>query len=160
MPSQSPYVKIETEMPQISRSLPAKPKPPASIILASVFISLCSVALVAFAVALFLASLKVPNNPVYATRIQTRGFIFLVGIIIIGACILLKGVHQLLTQRRPKILFVCLGVPLAFGCIGETVDLFGTASHASDAIGAGILLLFAIPIVLLLLPSSRQWVAR
>jgi hypothetical protein len=48
---------------------------------------------------------------------------------------------------------------LIFGCIGEAVDLFGTATASSDLIGAGILVLVALPLALLTLPRSRVWLA-
>ena len=136
-----------------------KNKPPRSIRITSGFIILCAVALVVFDIALILASLKVSNNPVYATGTRTKGFICIAFLILLGALLLVMGVRSLLEKGRPTVLFVILGISLAFGTIGEVVDLFGTASGASNLIGACILLLFAIPISLLLLPSSRKWYA-
>jgi hypothetical protein len=42
-----------------------------------------------------------------------------------------------------------LGILLVVGTVGETIDLVGTASSASDAVGLGILFLAAVPIALL-----------
>jgi hypothetical protein len=140
--------------PQIAAN---RGKPPATIWIASGFIILCVIALIVFDVALVLASLNVANNPVYATRTQTKGFVFLAGFILFGAWLLARGVIALLKKGQPSTLFIILGIPLILGSIGEVADLLGTASGASNLIGGGILLLFAIPMILLRLPSSKKW---
>ena len=74
-----------------------------------------------------------------------------------GAVALWTGSARLTRAHDPRLLALPLLAVLLFGSIGETVDLFGTASARSDLIGAGILVLAALPLALLSLPRSRAW---
>ena len=88
-----------------------------------------------------------------------KGVLALGALLPIGALMLWRGSALLISSRDPRLLALPLMLLLIFGCIGETVDLFGSATARSDLIGAGILVLAALPLALLALPGSRAWLA-
>lgn len=88
-----------------------------------------------------------------------KGVLALGVLVPLGALMLWRGSALLIRARDPRLLALPLMLVLIFGCIGETVDLFGTATARSDLIGAGILVLAALPLALLTLPRSRVWLA-
>ena len=137
-------------------------KKPIPILIASVFIVVCSIALVVFALAMIFANYGSHPSPNTANLTQSnkQGLLGLAVFIMVAALVMIYGVYIMIVNGQRTLLFILLGIPLAIGCVGETIDAFGTATLASDAIGAGILLLFAIPIILLLLPNSRNWSKR
>ena len=71
-----------------------------------------------------------------------------------GASLLIVGSIRTLRSTRSALLVWPLLVVVVVGCIGEVVDLVGTASTESDLVGAGILILAALP-VLLVASESR-----
>ena len=48
-------------------------------------------------------------------------------------------------------------IVFGFGCMGEFIDIVGTATTRSNLIGALILALTALPLGLLALPGPRAW---
>lgn len=83
------------------------------------------------------------------TGIAARGAAFLIAVLISAAVMLIVGAMRLLRSGRAGWVVGLLGAFVVIGCIGETVDLFGTASGASDGVGAGIIALALIPPVLI-----------
>jgi len=134
-------------------------KKPMTIWIASIFITFCAIGLIVFAITMITANFGSHTSPNTADlNSSTKGSILGLAIIIIAAAfIMIYGVYRLFINGQRNLLLGLLGAPLIFGCIGETIDAFGTASLGSDAIGFGILVMFAIPITLLLLPTTRNW---
>ena len=117
-------------------------KAPIPIIIIAGFSLLCAVGLSVFAVAMVMANTKLIGVAIFA---------------LLGVILLIVGVYQLVVKHNRAVLLIPLCIVLAIGCVGETIDALGNATIASDAIGFGILLLFAIPVILLLMPTSRKW---
>lgn len=88
-----------------------------------------------------------------------KGVLTLGAVLPLGAVILWRGSARLIGARDPRLLSLPLMLLLVLGCVGETVDLFGSATATSDLIGAGILVLAALPLALLRLPGARAWLA-
>ena len=89
-----------------------------------------------------------------------RGVWSLVILLTVGGLWLIWSAVSAIWRRSYFGIVIPLGVLLVFGTIGEVIDLFGTASSTSDLVGAGILVLAAIPVVLLwrpVLDSLRRW---
>lgn len=69
-----------------------------------------------------------------------------------GAIWLVRSAIRALRHESYLGVVVPLVIFLVVGAIGEIIDLFGTASGASDLVGAGILVLAAIPVALMWRP--------
>ncbi len=78
--------------------------------------------------------------------------------LVLGAWWLVYGARRALRRDSYVGIVAPLGIVLVIGTIGETIDLLGTASGPSDLIGAGILVMAAIPVALLWRPffESRR----
>jgi hypothetical protein len=89
----------------------------------------------------------------------TRGVLFLC--VAFLALALMLGVGALRLMRRARwVLLVCpCAVILVLGTVGEIADIIGGSTLGGNLIGAGILFCAAAPLVLVLLPRSRQWLA-
>lgn len=70
----------------------------------------------------------------------------------IGAIWLVGSAIRALRHQSYLGVVIPLGIFLVIGTIGEVIDLFGTASGASDLVGAGILVVAAIPVALMWRP--------
>ncbi len=91
---------------------------------------------------------------------QTVKGVLTLGVLLpIGTAMLWRGAANLARDRDPRLLVLPLALLLAFGSLGEVIDLLGSASATSDLIGAGILVLAALPLAMLALPRSRAWIA-
>ena len=94
-----------------------------------------------------------------------KGVLFTSSTLFVVAASLASGGVQLLRDRglsrRRGLLRLVLPLLLflVVGCVGETVDLFGDASAASDVIGAAILLAAVVPVLLVRTPGARRWAA-
>lgn len=82
------------------------------------------------------------------------GVIEVSALLVFAGVLLGRGAVRLLRRGQPALLLAPLVVFILVGIVGETIDLVGSASAVSDAIGAGILLLAALP-VLLVVSSAR-----
>lgn len=78
----------------------------------------------------------------------------------IGALLLCRGALLLARRRDPRLMAVPLVIVFGIGCMGETIDIVGTATTRSNLIGALILVLTALPLALLALPDSRAWTSE
>ena len=78
----------------------------------------------------------------------------------IGALLLFRGALLLARRRDPRLMAVPLVIVFGIGCMGETIDIVGTATTRSNLIGAVILVLTALPLALLALPDSRAWTSE
>lgn len=87
----------------------------------------------------------------HLTGEAAKGVMFLVAALIVAAVMLSVGATRLLRSGHSGWVIGPLGAFVAVGCVGETVDLLGTASAASDAVGAGIIVLALIPVVLIVI---------
>src|SRR5512144_2118928 len=67
-----------------------------------------------------------------------KGVVTLGIVLPLGAAMLWRGAANLARDRDPRLLVLPLALLLMVGCVGETVDLLGTATATSDLIGAGI----------------------
>lgn len=76
----------------------------------------------------------------------------LVVVLTLGAAWLSRSAIRAVRRGSYLGIVLPLSIFLVAGTVGEIVDLFGTASGGSDLVGAGILLLAAIPVVLLWVP--------
>lgn len=85
----------------------------------------------------------------HLTGVAARGVLLLVVALIVTTVMLSVGAARLLRFGRPGWVVGPLGAFIVIGCIGETVDLYGTASIVSDAVGAGIIALAVMPVVLI-----------
>ena len=88
-----------------------------------------------------------------------KGVLTLVLLLPLAALMLWRGGALLARAHDPRLLALPLVLVFGFGCIGETVDLVGTASAGSDLVGAGILAATGLPLLLLSLPRSRAWIS-
>lgn len=83
-------------------------------------------------------------------RFSPSAGVFMVTFLLaLGATWLIRGAVRALHRESYTGIVIPLGILLVVGTIGETVDLVGTASAASDAVGLGILAVAAVPVVLL-----------
>lgn len=89
-----------------------------------------------------------------------KGVLSLCGLLLLGALLLCWGALLLGRGRDPRLMAVPLAIVLGIGCIGETIDIVGTATTHSNLIGALILALTALPLGLLTLPRSRAWISE
>lgn len=89
-----------------------------------------------------------------------KGVVTLGIVLPLGAAMLWRGAANLARDRDPRLLVLPLAGLLIVGCVGETIDVLGTATPTSDLIGAGILILVALPLAMLALPESRTWTAE
>lgn len=80
----------------------------------------------------------------------------LVVVLTLAALWLIRSSIRALRHQSYLAIVVPLGIFLVAGTVGEVIDLFGTASGASDLVGAGILVLAAIPVVLLWRPLRQR----
>lgn len=74
-----------------------------------------------------------------------------------GAYWLVRSARRALREQAYLGIVAPLGLLLLFGSIGEIVDLFGRASGISDLVGAGILVLAAVPVALLWRPMRESY---
>lgn len=93
----------------------------------------------------------------HLTGAAAKGVAFVVAALTGGAVCLVTGAVQAWRGRRPGLLVVPLVLLLLFGTIGEISDGVGGAPASSELIGAGILVLAAVPVALLAVPASRAW---
>jgi hypothetical protein len=77
------------------------------------------------------------------------GVLMVALLLTLGAIGLIRGAVRALRRESYIGIVIPLGILLVVGTVGETIDLVGTASSASDAVGLGILFLAAVPIALL-----------
>ncbi len=96
----------------------------------------------------------------HLTGPAVKGVVFVVLALTVGAACLAAGAVQAWRGRRPRLLVAPLCVLLAVGSIGEIADGVGGATAGDELIGAGILVLAAVPIALLLAPAARAWRSR
>ncbi len=89
-----------------------------------------------------------------------KGVVSFCVVLPLGALLLFRGALLLARRRDPRLLSVPLVIVFGIGCIGETVDIVGTATTDSNLIGALILVLTATPLGLLALPDSRVWIGE
>lgn len=89
-----------------------------------------------------------------------KGVVTLCVVLPLGAVLLCRGALQLARYRDPRLMAAPLVIVFIFGCIGETIDIFGTATVRSDLIGALILCLTALPLWLLRRRDSRVWMSE
>lgn len=90
-------------------------------------------------------------------RLAARGVVTVVGLLSAGALALFVGARRVSRGESSALIVRPLVVLLAFGTIGEIADSLGSASPRSDAIGALILILAAVPVALLNSRSAREW---
>lgn len=81
----------------------------------------------------------------------------LVAALLAAAAFLIRGAVRALRQERFSGIVIPLGLLVLFGSVGEIMDLLGTASGASDLIGAGIIILAALPVALLWRPLRESY---
>lgn len=96
----------------------------------------------------------------HLTGPAAKGVVFMVVVLTAGAVCLAIGAVQVWRGRPPGLLIAPLALLLVFGTVGEIADGLGSATASSELIGAGILLLAATPLALLLVPGSRAWWRR
>lgn len=84
------------------------------------------------------------------TAQAAAGVFFLVVVLAVGAVVLTLGALLLLSTGQRGLLLAPLVCFLVFGSIGETADLLGTASTASNLFGLLLLALAALPCLLLI----------
>lgn len=89
-----------------------------------------------------------------------KGVVFVALALTAGALCLATGAVRAWRGRKPGLIIVPLALLLVFGTIGEIADGVGGAAASGELIGAGILVLAAVPIALLLAPASRAWQRR
>lgn len=89
-----------------------------------------------------------------------QGAVETIALLGFGAVCLARGAYRSWVGRGSALIVLPLCALIAIGVVGETIDLLGTASGASNAIGAGILVLAALPVILMSRPSSRVWFLR
>lgn len=71
-------------------------------------------------------------------------------VLLLAAALLATGVLRLRRHGDPRLIAWPLGIFASVGVIGEIADLAGSASGTSNAIGAGLVVLAAIPVGLIL----------
>ncbi|HEX3779969.1 MAG TPA: hypothetical protein VHX38_09885 [Pseudonocardiaceae bacterium] len=74
-----------------------------------------------------------------------------------GGVASLVGGIRLITRRQRRLVLVPLVLVLVIGAIGEIVDVATGASASANLIGAGVLVLAALPVALLATRGSRRW---
>jgi hypothetical protein len=86
-------------------------------------------------------------------------FWWLLLVLVVGALWLMRSAVRALRRESYLGIVIPLGILLVVGTVGETIDLLGTASGASDVVGAGILFLAAVPVALLWRPlrEVQKW---
>lgn len=95
----------------------------------------------------------------HLTGLALRGVVTVVTLLLVVAIVLWVGAGRVLHQGTYLLMVFPILCFLAVGTIGETADLAGTASGASDLVGLGILALAALPPLLLTTRSARRWKA-
>lgn len=91
----------------------------------------------------------------HLTGVAARGPVFLSIALLVAAGVLAVGATRVVRSAGSSWLVWPLAVFVGIGLIGETVDLFGTASGRDDAIGAGILVLAMVPLVFVAVDRRR-----
>jgi len=89
-----------------------------------------------------------------------KGIVLFCVVLPLGALLLCRGALRLARDRDPRIMAVPLVIVFGFGCIGEVIDIVGTATTRSNLIGALILFLTALPLCLLAMPGPRAWISE
>ena len=84
---------------------------------------------------------------------------FSVFLIALAVYLVIAG-RRLLMRGKSKMLTVPLVLLAVYGVIGESISLAGSGVNRSNDIGMIVLLVLALPVVLLVLPSSRRWLRK
>jgi hypothetical protein len=92
----------------------------------------------------------------HLTGAAVRGVLFLSFALLAGAAVLIMGALRLTRRGGARLLVAPLVVLAAVGCVGESVDLVGSASGTSDLVGALIILLALLPVLLVAVDRRRS----
>jgi hypothetical protein len=131
---------------------PPEPRP-STVVVAAVLSAVYSLGLLWFGGAALLVLFRTGG---WGDPTAARGMVFVGVAGLAGAALLIGG-----AVRTWRGAFACTLVPLVavlvVGCIGEVIDVLGTATARSNLIGAAVLVAAAVPIGLLSTRSARTF---
>jgi hypothetical protein len=131
---------------------------PATVWLASTLVAIYGLVLAGEGISLGIASLSggTPSDP-HPDLLAMRGMIWLAVVLLASAVLLGFAAVRFVRAGRALLFVLPLGLLVVIGLIGETVDIVGGSGLTDNLIGAGIVVLAAVPVVLAYVPSSAAW---
>jgi hypothetical protein len=135
-----------------------KPRMPAVVWVVTLLICAYGVVLAIEGVVLFVDFLHggtsgTPNP----SRLEAFGMERFAGFLVVVGALLEFAAVRLVRSRRSALFVVPLAILVVGGTIGESFDILGGTGIVSNVIGAGIIILAALPIVLIFTPRARAW---